>query len=279
MALRLTLILASTLVASGLRRHKSNSGCGVRGNSLGAQIINGQDANRCDWIWQAQLRTVWDDNVTCGGTLIGDTWVLTAAHCTVGKPTEGFEVVLGNYQRVGLSSGAVSRKVKRIVLNPAFNRRYLSNNLALVELMSPVSLEGCVGAVCLPDVDAALADGDECWITGWGITRIGDYDSRTENLQQAKLSTVSNDECKKEGAYPSWAITPDMVCATGQTSDGEYIDACHGDYGGPFVCQRSGQWYLHGVSSFSYGCARGTHPGVWARTAEHRDWIQEVTGI
>lgn len=280
MALHLTFIFASALVTSGLRqaRQKANPGCGVRGTGVGAQIINGQDAKRCDWIWQAQLRTVWDGNATCGGTLISDTWVLSAAHCTFGKPTEGFEVVLGNYHRAGMTPGAVSRTVKRIVQNPSFNFRYLRNNLALIELTSPVSLEGCVGAVCLPEADDALADGEECWITGWGTTRVGWF-TFPQNLQEAKLTTVSNSDCQKDGAYPNWAITQDMVCASGKTSDGEFMDACHGDYGGPLVCQRKGAWYLHGVSSFSYGCARATHPGVWARTADHRDWIKEVAGI
>lgn len=280
MAARLVALFLSAQLALGLRqgKHKSNPSCGFRGNSVGAQIINGQDAKQCDWIWQVQMVTKWDGNVTCGGSLIGDKWVLTAAHCTFGKPVEGFQVVVGNNLRSGRTAGALTRSVASIATNPAFNFRFLRNNLALVELSEPVPLEGCIGSVCLPEAEEPLAADTECWISGWGTTRIGEF-AFSQNLQEAKLTAVSNSECKKDGAYPTWAITDDMVCATGQAANGEYVDACHGDYGGPLVCQSSGTWYLHGVSSFSYGCARGTHPGVWARTAEQRSWIRQITGI
>jgi len=274
-------LLVLAVPALGLRqgRQTSSAGCGARGNGLGAQIINGDDAKQCDWIWQAQVVTMWDNNVTCGGTLIGDKWVLTAAHCTFGKPSHAFEVVLGNYHRSGRTAGSVSRPVANIYHNPSFNFRYLRNNMALVELASPVALEGCIGSVCLPEADETLAEGEECMISGWGTTRIGEY-RYSQTLLEAQITTVSNEACKQEGAYPTWAITPDMVCASGHNAKGEPVDACHGDYGGPMVCQTAGTWYLQGVSSFSYGCARDTHPGVYARTTgDVRSWIKEVTGI
>lgn len=245
---------------------------------MGAQIINGEDAKECDWIWQVQLKNP-SGNVICGGSLISEKWILTAAHCTFGKMgASDLEVSIGNYIRVGSSSGAKARSVARIVHHPSFNARWLRNDVSLLELSSPIALGGCIGTVCLPEADAPVTEGTECWITGWGTTKIGwGQEAYAQNLQEAKLTTVNDAECTD--AYPKYTISEDMVCANAQKSDGQFIDACHGDYGGPLVCQRSGAWYIHGVSSFSYGCARGTHPGVWARTSQQRDWIHKVTGI
>ena len=51
------------------------------------------------------------------------------------------------------------------------------------------------------------------------------------------------------------------------------MDACHGDRGGPLVCPDGATSYLHGVTSFGYGCALPKLPGVYTRVSEYSNWI------
>eukprot|EP00959_Pyramimonas_sp_CCMP1952_P468002 9492510-Pyramimonas_sp.AAC.1 len=70
-----------------------------------------------------------------------------------------------------------------------------------------------------------------------------------------------------------------MLCAQGVNSAGQVTDACQGDSGGPLVCASGGAAYvLHGATSWGYGCAMQSYPGVWSRVSYVRDWIDEVMG-
>jgi len=96
-------------------------------------------------------------------------------------------------------------------------------------------------------------------------------------LQQGVLPVVSNDVCYKlnHKTIPI-PITEAMVCAgSGGTKD---TGGCHGDSGGPFVCQNSesGLWEVHGsVSHGSPRCKSNEAYTVFSRTYHFLDWINE----
>ena len=135
-----------------------------------------------------------------------------------------------------------------------------SNDIALINLVSPALLGEGVGLVCLPDIDHHLPIDNvnkKCWITGWGTLYFLGPSPNT--LMEASVPLVSKQRCTS--AYPG-SIDDSMLCA-GQDEGG--VDACQGDSGGPLVCDFKGTWYLEGATSFGYGCAEPGFYGVYAK--------------
>lgn len=82
------------------------------------------------------------------------------------------------------------------------------------------------------------------------------------------LPVVDQVDCAS--AYAGFnPITARMICG-GLLGVGG-VDACQGDFGGPFVVNET----IVGVSSWSNGCALASYPGVYARVPALVDWIQE----
>jgi len=247
--------------------------CGIKGEDNSPWIVNGQDATECEWGWQAQLRK--GSSAFCGGTLISNTWVLTAGHCIGDKGPDDFVVVLGDYNKNSADDGQTQwKEIKTIVKHP--NYRGLLFDYALLELKSAVTFNSCVAPACLPTVNQALTGGEECWITGWGTLSSGG--SQPPILQEAKVSVTTNEFCGEAYAAHGNDITAQMVCAQG-TKNGSPTDACQGDSGGPLVCKHSdNKYYVHGATSWGRGCAHVDFPGVWARVTDQLAWIHSVTG-
>jgi len=242
--------------------------CGVKGSGHGNLIVNGEDADRCEWKWQASL--VRGNFAFCGGTLIADQWVLSAAHCTQSSSPGDFDVILGDYNWENHQGANEQRRsVEAIFNHPNYNTGTQTNfDFSLIKLSSPVELNDCVGTACLPTED--IADGSTCYITGWGTLSSGG--GRTGILQEAAVNIVPNDQCNQ--AY-SGGITSNMLCANGRNSNGAVTDACQGDSGGPLVCESNGRWVVHGATSWGRGCASADYPGVWARVYHELDWINQ----
>ena len=112
-------------------------------------------------------------------------------------------------------------------------------------------------------------------LSGWGKTK--HPGGSAIRLQHAQMKVISNADCnKKNGRYNP--IEPQMLCAANQNAK---QSGCHGDSGGPFVCQGSnGLWTLQGsVSWGSPRCDIADANTVFARVAEFRDWINKYVKI
>ena len=256
--------------------------CGVKGpdstplrfsrNGVnGPKIVNGQDASHCEWRWQVSLRTSYGFHF-CGATLISPRWVMSAAHCIDGST---FVVVVGDYNKD--SHGDEDERehtVLRTVVNPNYTESRFNHDFALIELEQEVEMGGCAAAACLPFED--IGAGQECFITGWGTLSSGG--SSPSHVQEGLVLTLSNEECA-ERYQGQDDILPNMLCAQGTSSLG-IVDSCQGDSGGPLVCPGAdGRYYLHGATSWGYGCAQAQYPGVYARVSAVMPWVQSVTGL
>jgi len=244
-------------------------GCGTS-NVPAGRVIAGQNSKSGQWPWQVAINR--NGYFRCGGTLIARNWVLTAAHCfDASIYAYQLEVVLGDLRR-DTSSGIEQKiSVSRIVSHYLYGNSKNNNDIALLKLSRPAILNSHVNTACLPRQGSDVSVGTTCYISGWGKIQhpVG---LAVNELRHAKLSVISNSICKWDNDKIA-PVTSKMVCAKGNGRQ----SGCHGDSGGPFVCQGySGSWTLQGVISWgSTSCDSSDANSVFARVSEFRDWIDE----
>ncbi|GLD75258.1 chymotrypsinogen A-like protein [Lates japonicus] len=227
------------------------------------RIVGGQDTSPGSWPWQVIL--IKDNGDLCGGSLINDQWVLTAAHCVTGSPN--ITVILGRHSQSGPSNNEVSLGVAQIILHPSYN--FIFNNIALLKLSAPVNFTDYIRPVCLASEDSTFYTGTNTWITGWSVT-LPNGTAFPDILQEVRVQVVGNNEC---ACYYGPIITEGMICA-GPKSGG--IAPCLGDSGAPLVIKVNDSWVQIGAASFHRGCALGTTG--FTRVSEYEEWISNITG-
>uniref|UniRef100_A0A8C6FHG1 Peptidase S1 domain-containing protein n=1 Tax=Moschus moschiferus TaxID=68415 RepID=A0A8C6FHG1_MOSMO len=247
--------------------HLCPSGCGVPAidpvlSGL-SRIVNGEDAVPGSWPWQVSLQTSSGFHF-CGGSLISEDWVVTAAHCGVRK---GHLVVAGVSDQGSEEEAGQVLRVAEVFEHPQWDPRAVRNDVALLKLAAPARLSAAVAPVCLPGADASFPAGSLCAVTGWGKTRYNAFNT-PDKLQQATLPILSNADCKE---FWGSKITDVMICAGASG-----ISSCMGDSGGPLVCQKDGAWTLAGIVSWGSSRCSPFLPGVYARVSKFIPWILEV---
>ncbi|XP_044160562.1 serine protease 33-like [Bufo gargarizans] len=247
--------------------------CGSR--VISSRIVGGTDANDGAWPWQISLQ--YGGSHICGGSLISNQWVLTAAHCFT-SPTNpsDYKVVLGEYQLDTTSPHQVESTVQSITVNAQYNEATSSGDIAVIKLSSPVNYTDYILPVCVPAASMSFPGGTNCWVTGWGTIESSVNLPYPQTLQQVMVPLISTSACDDmyhigSNIGASQEIIPsDQICAgypAGQK------DSCQGDSGGPLVCEVSGVWYQAGIVSWGDGCALANRPGVYTYVPHYYDWI------
>ncbi|CAL8263154.1 unnamed protein product [Arctogadus glacialis] len=248
------------------------------------RVVGGIDANEGAWPWQVDIQTQSAGHV-CGGSLISESWVLSAAHCFPNVHDVGpYIIYVGRHKLNGFNMHQESHRVRRVVVPESYVEPQRGNDLALVELSRPVSWSDYVQPICVPDQGALFPGGLDCMVTGWGHIRDNVALPGLGVLQQVRVPIISSPSCQQlfdvnpGDPEDHVKILPDELCA-GYPEGGR--DACQGDSGGPLVCSMANAtWVQAGVVSFGLGCAAQNRPGVYARVSSFSDLIRStVPGI
>uniref|UniRef100_T1JFG6 Peptidase S1 domain-containing protein n=1 Tax=Strigamia maritima TaxID=126957 RepID=T1JFG6_STRMM len=276
LALILTSVIALGVGADG-------RGCGVTkygqlsDESL-FRIVGGKDANKGAWPWQISLRLKsWGGNRhICGGSIINEHWILTAAHCVENNPLASSYVIrVGEHDTRIVEGTEADFSVSKVLIHEGWNSRLTVHDIALIKLSRPINLKSDeeVNSVCMPPATLGNLDGQLCVATGWGHTKF--QGTEPNILQQVALPIVRQQSCVAAYRYVN-KVTSSMICA-GYDEGGRSV--CQGDSGGPLVCKVDGKWHLVGVTSWGVGCAQRGYPGVYSRVTDYLPWINAKIAI
>ncbi|XP_004520095.1 serine protease SP24D [Ceratitis capitata] len=227
------------------------------------RVVGGVDATIGQFPHQVSLQRE-DGSHTCGGSIISENYILTAAHCVVvgngiePYPAKFYQVRVGSIQR---TVGGQLLKLKRIIVNKTYGN--FLNDVALLELEQPLVFTSNIQAIELADEE--VASGEDVIISGWG--RLSTYGPIPHRLQWNTLKALNVEECETaiEMGHDC------LICLAHQEEHG----TCFGDSGGPAIYNGK----LVGVAGFVVNGCGSANPDGYAKVFYHRDWIKANAGV
>nr|XP_061807660.1 prostasin-like [Nerophis lumbriciformis] len=236
------------------------------------RIVGGMDASVGAWPWQVSIQK--DAVHVCGGSIITENWILSAAHCFP-NPSDlsSYTIYAGWYYLNNFNPHQSAHRVSNVVIPSGYVDPHRGKDVALVRLSSPLTWSDWISPVCLPGSSMQFPGGMRCHVTGWGHIRNNIPLPGAGPLQEVQVPIIPQDSCREMYSTEQVDILYDMICA-GYQEGGK--DSCQGDSGGPLVCQMvNGTWVQAGVVSFGIGCAEANQPGVYARLTTYSSFIRD----
>ncbi|XP_026739087.1 trypsin, alkaline C-like [Trichoplusia ni] len=200
---------------------------------------------------------------SCGGTILNNRSILTAAHCTVGDAPARWQVRVGS---TNANSGGSVHATQQIINHPNYSGWTLDNDVAIIRVSSTFSFNNNVASASIAGSNYNLGDNQVVWATGWGTTSPGG--SLSEQLRHVQIWTVNQATCRTRYQTLGRTVTDNMLCSGWLDQGGR--DQCQGDSGGPLY--HNG--VVVGVCSWGQSCALAFYPGVNARVSRYASWIQ-----
>jgi secreted trypsin-like serine protease len=267
-----------------------------------AEMIFGRLANRREAPWQAQIYAatraqdydratlrdyrLWELNHICGGALISNNWIVTAAHCVLdGRFDKASTRIRLGTNDVSVNDGQ-SFVIDRVIIHGDYNARTRLNDIALIRIAGSLNLgDDQNDLVAKIPLHGTLPAGPrlEPWqamsVTGWGVTSTGPLPRASALLKQLDLKRVPTDLCRQALRGGTTKIDESVICASAEEGD-----TCQGDSGGPLTVELDNGWsrnrlaVLVGVVSWGRGCAIKGNPGVYTRITSHLGWIRRAMG-
>ncbi|XP_050697259.1 venom protease-like isoform X3 [Eriocheir sinensis] len=259
---------------TGLNRLPQDS-CGKSDSLAAVRIVGGSEPPIGAHPWLAALGY---ENVRgkvqflCGGALVTDQHVVTAAHCI--KDRDDLKVVRLGEHDLNREDDTKHEDfdIATRTLHPSYNTpSSFANDIAVLKLSRPVKFrKQAIVPVCLPLSESLKTEPlvrRSGYVAGWGAVSFNNVSS--PRLLHVSLPVISEKDCaEKYRRFRNIAINNTTLCAGVGNQD-----ACQGDSGGPMVMFLEGRWRLVGVVSFGFRCAEADFPGVYTRVTNFTDWI------
>ncbi|XP_037075878.1 CLIP domain-containing serine protease 14D-like [Pollicipes pollicipes] len=221
----------------------------------------------------------------CGGAIINDRWILTAAQCI--NSAGPVKVLLGDLHPATSTDDHFQHpprvyNVEKTVKHPEFRRvvrgngKGIFNDIALIKLTERISISPVMKPLCISDSSRPASDLDnqEVFVAGWDATEFAG--PTRSGMQWAYINVTRHAQCQEAYYRVGTAVDTTHVCANGEDVRGG-VDLCTADRGGPLM--RRGQrnsrptWFAAGVVSFGRACGDVNFPGVYTRVDSFLDWI------
>ncbi|XP_040896217.1 duodenase-1-like [Toxotes jaculatrix] len=229
------------------------------GNALGNEIINGEKVPENSMLYMVSVQN--NNGHVCGGFLVSEDFVLTAAHCIDKKPTS---VVVGTH-----NLKKADNEKRRSIEEKYKPQDYVSvgqgNNIMLLKLSGKVQWNNRVQPIQLPRSEIHMEDNEKCSVAGWGYT--GMNHRSVDELRVVDVSVINQQVCREK-----WSGLPlNVICAGGYNTTKGF---CQGDWGGPLVCKG----IAVGIVSFNknYNCNYPDVPNVYTDVSKYLPWIKKI---
>lgn len=241
--------------------------------ALPSKITGGTNADIADFPWQVYFKS---GNLLCGGSIISDSWVVTAAHCTRNEngssiPVSSMAIIAGTSHPTVPFDGK-TYLINEVIVHPGFNNNTHENDIALLKIAGPINLTNARPIKLVSDYDisnGAIDPGVMAWVTGWGLTNVSQQ-TLPLYLQKVQLPIVSDAQ-----ASTVWPVIPVTDIMAGYLNGNK--DACNGDSGGPLAVPVFTDLKLAGI--VSWGSPDCNTYGAYSNVSVLESWIRSNTGI
>nr|XP_008251911.3 coagulation factor X isoform X1 [Oryctolagus cuniculus] len=231
------------------------------------RIVGGQDCRDGECPWQALLVNEENEGF-CGGTILSEYHVLTAAHCL--HQAKRFKVRVGDRDTEHEEGNEETHEVEVVVKHNRFVKETYDFDIAVLRLKTPITFRRNVAPACLPQKDWAestLMTQKTGIVSGFGRTH--EMGRLSTTLKMLEVPYVDRNSCKLSSSF---TITQNMFCAG---YDARPEDACQGDSGGPHVTRFRDTYFVTGIVSWGEGCARKGKFGVYTKVSNFLKWIEK----
>ncbi|XP_055473510.1 granzyme C-like [Psammomys obesus] len=228
---------------------------------LEEEIIGGHEVSPHSRPYMAHVTFLRDNGKKkfCGGFLVRDDFVLTAAHCRGSSMT----VMLGAHNIKEQEKTQQVIPVKESIPHPDYNPKGRSNDIMLLKLMSKAKRTRAVKPLNLPRRNVLVKPQDMCYVAGWGkVTAEGEFPT---TLQEVQLTIQKDQVCESQfgGSYDK----ANEICVGDPKINGAFVEE---DSGGPLVCKKAAAGIL------SNGKKDGSAPQVFTRVSSFLSWIKKT---
>ncbi|KAH7945460.1 hypothetical protein HPB49_011106 [Dermacentor silvarum] len=248
--------------------------CGLR-TARRARVVGGQVAYDGEFPWLVSVQFVpsMGEN-KCGGTILNERWILTAAHCFYGYQKSNFVVRVAEYNLRAKEprTPAITYTIDQLIMHPDYRKvKKYDNDIALVRLSRKIRYSEYAQPACLPSLTLADTTGINVTVVGWG--QVSEDVPKTPAVPlKAVLTVFDNQICNTWLHNHSMRVLDNHMCA-GLEEGGK--DACHGDSGGPLLALNNRRYVVVGVVAAGDGCALPRTPGIYTRVTAFLPWIMD----